>query len=144
MKRKKCYQCGEEKAKDLFPYIQEIRDFAHFCFQCVGGEKPKTKVCTNCKKEKILSEFQKLSKDKDYRRSNCKKCTTVYEKKRRETAASKEYQKDYQKRYRNKTEEVEIVSEEVLKKREQMEINKAAAEAEKPKCTGEDVPSMFS
>lgn len=52
------------------------------------------KICTKCNKEKNINEFHKKSNSKDGYRSNCRECSSKYNKSRKEK--SKEYNKIYQ------------------------------------------------
>lgn len=53
------------------------------------------KTCTKCNKEKTINEFHKKAKSKDGYRSNCRECSSEYNKKRKEK--TKEYNKNYRK-----------------------------------------------
>lgn len=52
------------------------------------------KICTKCNKEKNIDEFHKKSNSKDGYRSNCRECSSEYNKSRKEK--SREYNKEYQ------------------------------------------------
>lgn len=52
-----------------------------------------SKVCTKCKKEKLLCEFNKSSRIKDGHKSQCKQCVSIINKKYRENPIVKENDK---------------------------------------------------
>lgn len=53
------------------------------------------KICTKCHKEKTIDQFHKKTSSKDGYRSNCRECSSEYNKIRKEK--SKEYNKKYRK-----------------------------------------------
>jgi hypothetical protein len=52
------------------------------------------KICTKCNKKKNIDEFHKKSNSKDGYRSNCRECSSEYNKSRKEK--TREYNKEYQ------------------------------------------------
>jgi len=56
------------------------------------------KKCTNCKQEKLLEEFNKMSRSKDGRRCKCRECQKAFQKIYREN--NKEKIKKYADKYR--------------------------------------------
>lgn len=87
----------------------------------------KTKICSICKEEKIISEYSKKSSSRDGLQSFCKECANKKAEKYRNENGAKEKRKDYdKKRYEEKHEDIlEQKKEYHIKNRETILIKKA-------------------
>ena len=89
-----CRECHYKKMKEYVYKNKKINKYRDYENELLSG---KTKICSRCKKEKLLVKFYKDKSKKDGYRSYCKECHNNYT--RDHYYKNKERYKEYQKTY---------------------------------------------